>query len=63
MADPRPDPGTSPGPPRFAYPVSLDLAGRRAVVVGAGAVSLGKADALLQAGARVAVVADGPAGA
>jgi siroheme synthase-like protein len=33
------------------------------VVVGAAAVSLGKADALLEAGARVAVVADGPAGA
>jgi siroheme synthase-like protein len=61
VADPRPDPGTSPGPPRFAYPVSLDLAGRRAVVVGAGAVALGKADALLEAGASVAVIADGPA--
>src|SRR6266498_2858519 len=40
--------------PRFAYPISLDVAGRRAVVVGAGAVALGKGDALLT------VVADGP---
>jgi siroheme synthase-like protein len=46
--------------PRFAYPVSLDVAGRRAVVVGAGAVALGKADALLEAGALLTVVADGP---
>jgi siroheme synthase-like protein len=46
--------------PRFAYPISLDVAGRRAVVVGDGAVSLGKADALLEAGARVTVVAGGP---
>jgi precorrin-2 dehydrogenase / sirohydrochlorin ferrochelatase len=46
--------------PRFAYPVSLDLAGRRAVVVGAAAVALGKADALLGAGALLTVVADGP---
>jgi siroheme synthase-like protein len=60
VADPRPDTRTAPGPPRFAYPVSLDLAGRRAVVVGAGAVSLGKADALLAAGAQVTVIADGP---
>jgi precorrin-2 dehydrogenase / sirohydrochlorin ferrochelatase len=46
--------------PRFAYPVSLDVAGRRAVVVGSAAVALGKADALLDAGALVTVVADGP---
>jgi precorrin-2 dehydrogenase / sirohydrochlorin ferrochelatase len=50
---------TSSGP-RFAYPVSLDLAGRRAVVVGPAAVALGKADALLDAGAMLTVVADGP---
>ena len=59
MADTRPVPRTT-GPPRFAYPVSLDLAGRRAVVVGAGAVAIGKADALLEAGALLTVVADGP---
>src|SRR6266508_1120788 len=46
--------------PRFAYPISLDVAGRRAVVVGAGAVALGKGDALLDAGALLTVVADGP---
>src|SRR6266511_2736282 len=43
--------------PRFAYPISLDVAGRRAVVVGAGAVALGKGDALLDAGALLTVVA------
>jgi len=51
------------GPPRFAYPVSLDLAGRRAVVIGDAAVAEGKADALLAAGATLTVVAEGPAGA
>jgi siroheme synthase-like protein len=60
VADPRPVTGTPQGPPRFAYPVSLDLAGRHAVVVGAGAVALGKADALLEAGARLTVIATGP---
>jgi siroheme synthase-like protein len=60
VADPRPVTRTLKGPPRFAYPVSLDLAGRHAVVVGAGAVALGKADALLEAGARLTVVAAGP---
>jgi precorrin-2 dehydrogenase/sirohydrochlorin ferrochelatase len=47
-------------PTRFAYPVSLDLTGRRAVVVGDDAVAQGKADALLAAGALVTVVAEGP---
>jgi precorrin-2 dehydrogenase/sirohydrochlorin ferrochelatase len=47
-------------PPRFAYPVSLDLTGRRAVVVGDDAVAQGRADALLAAGALVTVVAEGP---
>jgi siroheme synthase-like protein len=60
VADPRPVSGPPQGPPRFAYPVSLDLAGRHAVVVGAGAIALGKADALLEAGARLTVVAAGP---
>ncbi len=39
------------------YPVSLDLAGRRCVVVGGGAIAEGKVDGLLAACARVAVVA------
>lgn len=45
----------------FGYPVSLEVAGRRAVVVGEEAVAQGKADALLEAGAEVTVVATGPA--
>lgn len=60
MADTRSIARTATGPPRFAYPVSLDLAGRHAVVVGADAVALGKADALLAAGALLTVVAAGP---
>jgi siroheme synthase-like protein len=48
---------------RFAYPVTLDVDGRRAVVIGPDAVAAGKADALLEAGAQVTVVADGPAAA
>lgn len=59
MADTRSIQRTGTGP-RFAYPISLDVAGRRAVVVGAGAVALGKGDALLDAGALLTVVADGP---
>jgi precorrin-2 dehydrogenase/sirohydrochlorin ferrochelatase len=43
--------------PRFAYPIMLDLAGRRALVVGGGKVALRKAQALADAGARVRVVA------
>src|SRR6266540_2187299 len=46
--------------PRFGYPVSLDLAGHQAVVIGEGAVAQGKVEGLLAAGARVTVVADGP---
>ncbi len=42
---------------RFAYPIVLDLAGRRAVVVGGGRVALRKARALADAGARVTAVA------
>src|SRR5262245_59591042 len=45
----------------FGYPVSLDLTGRTAVVIGAGAVAEGKVEPLLAAGARVTVVATGPA--
>jgi siroheme synthase-like protein len=47
----------------FAYPVSLDLSGRAAVVIGGDAVAHGKVQALLAAGARVTVIADGPAAA
>lgn len=39
------------------YPVMLDVAGRRCLVVGGGAVAAGKVDGLLQAGADVTVVA------
>jgi siroheme synthase-like protein len=45
----------------FGYPVLLELAGRRAVVVGELAVAAGKVEGLLAAGAAVAVVAPGPA--
>ncbi len=44
----------------FGYPVSLELAGRNAVVIGAGAVAQGKVEALLEAGATVTVIATGP---
>src|SRR5712692_5243634 len=45
----------------LGYPVFLELSGRRAVVIGAGAVSAGKVEGLLAAGARVTVVAERPA--
>ena len=38
------------------YPIFLDLAGRRVVVIGGGAVALRKAQVLLAAGARLVVV-------
>lgn len=44
----------------FAYPVLLELTGRRAVVVGDFAVEAGKVEGLLQAGAEVTVIAKGP---
>jgi siroheme synthase-like protein len=50
-------------PPAFAYPVLLELAGRRAVVIGELAVEAGKVEGLLAAGAEVTVVAKGPAAA
>ncbi len=40
------------------YPIYLELAGRRAVVIGAGAVALRKVQALAETGARVIVVAE-----
>jgi precorrin-2 dehydrogenase/sirohydrochlorin ferrochelatase len=43
--------------PRFAYPIVLSLAGRRAVVVGGGRVAARKARDLADAGADVTVVA------
>ncbi len=39
------------------YPIELELAGRAAVVVGGGSVALRRAQALLQAGAKVTVIA------
>jgi uroporphyrin-III C-methyltransferase/precorrin-2 dehydrogenase/sirohydrochlorin ferrochelatase len=47
----------------FGYPISLELEGRRVVVIGAGAVRAGKVEGLLAAGATdVLVVAAEPAG-
>jgi precorrin-2 dehydrogenase/sirohydrochlorin ferrochelatase len=40
------------------YPIYLELSGRRAVVIGAGAIALRKVQALAEAGARVTVVAE-----
>jgi siroheme synthase-like protein len=47
----------------FGYPVLLELAGRRVVVVGELAVAAGKVEGLLAAGAAVTVVATRPAAA
>ena len=44
----------------FGYPISLEVSGRRAVVIGRMAVAQGKAEGLLQAGAQVTVIAEGP---
>lgn len=44
----------------FGYPVFLELHGRRALVVGRGAVAEGKVEGLLAAGSDVVVVSDGP---
>jgi precorrin-2 dehydrogenase/sirohydrochlorin ferrochelatase len=40
------------------YPIFLELAGRRAVLIGGGAVAVRKARSLLAAGARLVVVAE-----
>ncbi len=46
----------------FGYPAFLELSGRRAVVIGTGAVAEGKVEGLLAAGAAaLLVVAGGPA--
>jgi siroheme synthase-like protein len=44
-------------PARSYYPVSLDVSGRRCLVVGGGAVAARKAGGLLECGARVTVIA------
>jgi siroheme synthase-like protein len=41
----------------FAYPVSLEVAGRRCVVFGSGPMARARAEALLDAGADVTVIA------
>ena len=41
----------------FSFPVSLEVAGRPCVVFGSGAVALARAEALLEAGAVVTVIA------
>ena len=42
------------------YPIFLDLSGRRTVLVGGGTVALRKAESLLEAGARVVIIAHKP---
>jgi precorrin-2 dehydrogenase/sirohydrochlorin ferrochelatase len=45
------------------YPIFLELGGRRVVLVGGGAVAVRKAESLLEAGARLVVVAFRPSDA
>ncbi len=40
------------------YPIFLELSGRRVVLIGAGAVAIRKAKTLLDAGARLVIIAD-----
>ena len=40
------------------YPIFLELSGRRVVLIGGGAVAVRKAQVLLDAGARLVVVAE-----
>jgi siroheme synthase-like protein len=47
----------------FGYPISLEVRGRKAVVIGHEAVGQGKVRGLLEAGAEVTVVAEDPAAA
>lgn len=44
----------------FAFPLALEITGRRCVVIGAGATAAAKAAALLEAGATVVVIAAEP---
>jgi precorrin-2 dehydrogenase/sirohydrochlorin ferrochelatase len=44
----------------FGYPITLEVEGRRAVVIGRTAVAQGKADGLAEAGAHVTVISPGP---
>ncbi len=53
---PAPSPADS-DPPAPYYPISLSLAGRRAIVVGGGEVALRRVTRLLECGARVVVIA------
>ena len=50
-------PGSDGGDDSARYPLMLDLAGRRAVVVGGGRVALRRVRGLLEAGAHVVVIA------
>jgi siroheme synthase (precorrin-2 oxidase/ferrochelatase) len=40
------------------YPIYLEMSGRRAVVIGGGAVAVRKVESLAEAGARVTMVAE-----
>ena len=44
----------------FAFPLALEITGRRCVVIGGGATAVAKVAALLDAGARVVVIAADP---
>jgi siroheme synthase-like protein len=44
----------------FGYPITLEVEGRRAVVIGRTAVAQGKVDGLADAGAHVTVISPGP---
>lgn len=47
---------------RFAFPLALEVTGRRCVVIGGGATATAKVAALLDAGAAVAMIAAEPEG-